>query len=57
MTKLLYAQIGFGMSIATVILFFYGAYLFDHGLISFSNVFETLSLPLLGSIYCAWRAK
>ena len=57
MTKLLFAQISVALSIVTVLLLFYGAYLFDIGVISKSAIFETLSLPLLGSIYCAWRAK
>lgn len=57
MSKLLHAQISVAMGIITLILLFYGAWLFDQGLISKSSIFVTISPTLFLSIYCAWRAK
>lgn len=57
MSKLLALQISLALTIITVILFFYGAYLVDLGLIPIRAVFETIAVPLLGAIYFCWRGK
>jgi hypothetical protein len=49
----IYNCAGMALTVISLILLFYGAYLFDSGLTTKTELFTTVSIPLVGAIICA----
>lgn len=45
------------LSLITLILLFYGAWLFDNGLVTKSQIFQSASIPLIGSIVALFKGR
>jgi len=55
--RFLLMQASVALSVITIILLFYGAYLFNLQLISKSSIFITAGIPAALSALCIWRAR